>query len=87
MSEDTIKASLLKLKQQLDTTESVDEETLAIAQSLEVDIQKLLDTNEANNIDSSVDIAMSLETRFESKHPTAAGIMRELINALQKMGI
>lgn len=88
MSEDSITASLIKLREQLESSESVDDETLEIAQQLEADIQLILSKNEdVSNIDSSVDIALSLEARFESEHPVAAGIVRELINALHKMGI
>lgn len=88
MSEGSIKASLSKLREQLNNSTSVDAETLEIAQKLEADIRLILDQDaDVNSIDSSVDIAMSLEARFETEHPVAAGIVRELINALHKMGI
>ena len=88
MSEDSVKAALIKLRETLDKSGSVDGETLALAQNLEADIQRLLDTEEGKNeVDTSVDLAIALESRFESEHPLAAGIVREIINALHKMGI
>ncbi len=86
MSNDNIKQALIKLRESLDDANEVDEETLALAQSLEVDIQKILDSESAE-ITNSMDVAMSLETRFESEHPMAASIVREIINALHKMGV
>lgn len=86
MSNDSIKQALIKLRESLDEANEVDEETLALAQSLEIDIQKMLDSESAE-VSSSVDVAMSLETRFESEHPVAASIVREIINALHKMGV
>lgn len=88
MSAETIKSSLVKLRESLDNAGEVDAETLALAQSLELDIQKLLDAESENPpLNSSVDVAMALETRFEQEHPRTAGIVREIINALHKMGI
>ncbi len=87
MSEDSIKTSLLKLREQIESADKLDDETLAIAQNLEADIQKRLDENAPENFNSSVDLATSLETRFEAEHPTAAAVVRELISVLQKMGI
>lgn len=87
MSADSIKEALQKLREQIDSAESVDEETLSLAQSLEVDIQKLLDAEADDPENSPVNLANSLEARFETNHPVAAGIVREIVNTLQKMGI
>lgn len=87
MGDASIKRSLNKLQQLLDSS-GVDGETLALAQQLEADIQQTLDENSGEpNINSSVDLAMALESRFELEHPVAAGCVREVINALHKMGI
>ncbi len=87
MSE-SIKASLIKLRESLEKGNSVDEETLALAQSLEIDIQRILDSNEdSGEINTSRDLALALESRFELDHPVAATCVREIINALHKMGI
>ncbi len=88
MSNESIKASLIRLRESIDESDSVDEETLALAQSLEADIQRVLDTEHGTMpVDSSVDAAMALETKFEADHPVTAGIVREIINALHKMGV
>jgi len=88
MNDENIKASLIKLRESLNTTDCVDEETLALAQNLEADIEKMLNKeNETASVNSSVDMAMVLETKFETDHPVAAGIIREIIYALHKMGV
>lgn len=85
---DSIKTSLKKLRESLDQGKPVDEETLALAQGLEIDIQKILDTNTLEDTtSSSLDIALALESRFALEHPIAATCVREIINALHKMGI
>ena len=86
---DSVKSALKRLQDTLQNAADVDEETLALAQRLEADIQKKLDEEgeRGEDIESSVDLAIALESRFESEHPVAAGLMREIINALHKMGI
>lgn len=87
MGDTSIKQSLEKLQHLLNSS-GVDGETLALAQKLEADIQQTLDeANGEGSINSSVDLALALESRFELEHPVAAGCVRELINALHKMGI
>ncbi|WP_086930372.1 DUF4404 family protein [Agarilytica rhodophyticola] len=87
MGDTSIKQSLEKLQHLLNSS-GVDGETLALAQKLEADIQQTLDeSNGEESINSSVDLALALESRFELEHPVAAGCVRELINALHKMGI
>lgn len=84
----SIKNTLKDLRELLDQGKPVDEETLALAQSLEIDIQKILDIDDATDTtDSSMDIALTLESRFAAEHPVAATCVREIINALEKMGI
>jgi len=88
MSDSPVKASLIKLRESIDKSEDIDHETLQLAQALEADIQQVLSVNATpTHVDSSLDLAIALESRFESKHPTVAGIARDIIDSLQKMGI
>lgn len=88
MGEKSINAALIKLRESLANTDEINEETLSLAQDLEQDIQQILNKDQENpEIESVMDLALALETRFESEHPVAAGLVREIINALHKMGI
>ena len=89
MSNDQLKQSLIKIRESLNATDSVDEETLALAKALENDISNIVGAEDASieEIETSMDLATALEARFESDHPVAANFVREIINALHKMGI
>ncbi|VUD51708.1 hypothetical protein TDB9533_01481 [Thalassocella blandensis] len=89
MSNDQLKQSLIKIRESLKSNEAMDEETLALAKALEIDLSKLVAADDASieEIETSMDLATALEARFESDHPVAASFVREIINALHKMGI
>ena len=88
MSEASINASLKKLRESLEQADNIDEETLVLAQTLEADIQKALNAEKGEiETDSPADLAMELETRFESSHPLVAGLLREIVNTLHKIGV
>lgn len=91
MSSNQLKQSLIKIRESLDNADSIDEETLALARELEIDIEKIVAAKSMadsdTSLDSSMDLATALEAKFESEHPVAASFVRELINALHKMGI
>lgn len=88
MGEQSINSALIKLRESLDNTDEINEETLSLAQDLELDIQQILNKDKENPpIENVMDLALALETRFETEYPVAAGFVREIINALHKMGI
>ncbi len=88
MPSDQLKQSIIKIRESLSTADSIDEETLALAQELENDISNIVSANAPQEeLNSSLDLATALEARFESEHPVAASFVREIINALHKMGI
>lgn len=89
MTNDQIKQSLIEIRESLANADSVDDETLALAKALEDDFDRLeaRDADQDLDLSNSMDLATALETRFEADHPVAANLLREVINALHKMGI
>ena len=88
MSNEHIKQLLSDLHQELEQAESIDNETLALVQTLDNDINTLLvQESEALESDSIVDQANALEATFATHHPLAERIVREIIDALNRMGI
>lgn len=86
MSQDKIKQLLAELHEALESTEEVDEETLALARKLDSDIDALIDSAENRN-SPILDDAIALEAQFAANHPMAERIMRELVATLGRMGI
>ncbi|MFT4711986.1 MAG: putative transcriptional regulator [Candidatus Azotimanducaceae bacterium] len=87
MSQNTIKDLLDKLKSEIETTE-VDSESRKILFRLESDIQIWLnETSEKRMSTTMMETAEMLETEFASEHPTAERLVREIIDALARMGI
>ncbi|PCK09448.1 MAG: hypothetical protein COA42_04140 [Alteromonadaceae bacterium] len=90
MNTDEIKTALIDIKKSLSNTDNIDDETVRLAFELERELERVLETKgitQGDSLSSSVDLAMALETRFESEHPVAAGCVREIIQVLHKIGI
>ncbi len=82
---DRVKALLAELQQVLTTTDTLDEETLALARQLEQEMEQLIEKSEP--MVPELESAIALEARFAARHPVAEGIVRELIAVLGRMGI
>lgn len=80
-----IKTLLAELQQVLAQTETLDEETLALARLLEQEMEQLIDKSEP--MVPELESAIALEARFAARHPVAEGIVRELIAVLGRMGV
>lgn len=88
MNEKNLKDLLSKLHAALEKTEKVDPETRQLVSNLDEEINRLLDPESAeNDYDSVVDHAKAVETRFAVDHPVAERFLREIIDALAKVGI
>ncbi len=88
MSDPNLKELLNRLHDVLDRTESVDDETLKLVRELDEDINRLIETGaEGDDYDNLVERAQSVETRFAVDHPIAERFLREIIDALAKVGI
>ena len=88
MNDNNLKELLRNLNDALEKTDRVDDETRKLVQDLDEDINRLLDPGtEENDYDSVVERAQSMETRFAVDHPVAERFLREIIDALAKVGI
>ncbi|MGM0633358.1 MAG: DUF4404 family protein [Pseudomonadota bacterium] len=86
MSEKKIRELLDELDRELSRNEELDEETVEAVRRLDQDIDEVIRSSEQKN-SPVMDDAIALEARFAATHPVAERLVRELINALGRMGI
>lgn len=86
MSETRIRELLDELDRELSRSDELDDETLEAVRRLDQDIDEVIRSTEQKN-SPVMDDAIELEARFAATHPTAERLVRELINALGRMGI
>ena len=88
MSENELKLLLSRLNDALENTETVDAETLALVKELDAEIHRLTEAGaDAADYGTVLDQAKSVETRFAVDHPVAERFLREIIDALSRVGI
>jgi len=87
MTDTDLKQLLSRLHDELENTASVDPDTLQLVQELDEEINRLLEADGADDFDNVMDRAKSVETRFAVDHPVAERFLREIIDALAKVGI
>ena len=87
MNDTDLKQLLSRLHDELENTDRVDPDTLNLVQELDEEINRLLDADEKDDFDNVMDRARSVETRFAVDHPVAERFLREIIDALAKVGI
>ncbi len=86
MTDKNLNELLGELNQALEKIDEIDPETRALVKDLDEDINRLLESGE-EDVDSVVDRARSIETRFALEYPVAERFLREIIDALAKVGI
>jgi phosphate uptake regulator len=88
MSQNDLKDLLNRLNEALEGTEQVDEDTLALVRELDEEIHRLTEAGAApDDYENVLDQAKSMETRFAVDHPVAERFLREIIDALSRVGI
>jgi hypothetical protein len=88
MSDKNLKELLNSLQNTLENTDKVDAETLQLVRELDEEIHRLSEAGAAaGEYDGVIDRAKSVETRFAVDHPIAERFLREIIDALAKVGI
>jgi hypothetical protein len=88
MNENNLKELLSRLHGLLEETDSVDSDTRTLVKELDEEINRLLESDaEGGEFDTVIDHARSVETRFAVDHPVAERFLREIIDALAKVGI
>ncbi len=87
MSNIQIRRLLAKLRDEIQKTE-LDADTRTLVRELDSDIHVILDSNAVGAEAASVlKRAKELEANFAIEHPTAERFMREVIEALARMGV
>lgn len=86
MSNKEIRELLARLQEEIRNTE-LDEDTSALVRDLDDDIHRLLNAQGQSETDSVLQKARELETNFATEHPAIERFMREVIDALVRMGI
>ncbi|NNJ79872.1 MAG: DUF4404 family protein, partial [Xanthomonadales bacterium] len=66
--------------------EEIDPETRALVKDLDEDINRLLESGE-EDFEGVADQARAVEARFAVEHPGAMRFLREIIDALSRVGI
>lgn len=84
MSKERIKELLAQLREEIRSTE-VDEELQKLIGELDDDIHAVIENDEDMN--AVVERAKEVEASFATSYPTAERVMREVIDALVRMGI
>jgi len=88
MNDKNLKELLNSLHAVLEKTDEVDPETLELVRNLDEEINRLVESDSPDDdFDNVVDQAKSVETRFAVDHPVAERFLREIIEALSKVGI
>jgi hypothetical protein len=75
-----------RLRDELQRAEGVDIESRQKMEQFHRDLEQLDDAKDAD-VDSLLDRARELETRFAADHPTLERIARDLADTIAKMGI
>ncbi len=85
---DHLKNTLQDLHNHLASTASVDDELKALLQTLDRDIQQLLNQPAPPADDAPLSTrAQELSAQFAAQHPKLETLLRELSNTLERMGI
>ncbi|MCW8871447.1 MAG: DUF4404 family protein [Xanthomonadales bacterium] len=88
MNQENLKELLNSLNEALENTDQVDAETLRLVHELDEEIHRLTEAGaEADDVEGVLDQAKSMETRFAVDHPVAERFLREIIEALSRVGI
>ncbi len=88
MNEKNLKELLSNLHDVLEKTEKVDPETLDLVRDLDQEINRLVESGSTEvEFDNVIDQAKAVETRFAVEHPTAERFLREIVEALSRVGI
>ena len=88
MNDKNLKELLNSLHAVLEKTDEVDPETLELVRNLDEEINRLVESDSSEgDFDNVVDQAKSVETRFAVDHPVAERFLREIIDALSRVGI
>jgi hypothetical protein len=84
MSKDRIKELLAQLQDEILNTD-MDDELKTLVSDLDSDIQTVIENDD--EVNALIDRAKEVEAGFATRYPAAERFMREVIDALVRMGI
>ena len=88
MTDQKLKELLNSLQDALEQADRIDPETLGLVRELDEEIHRLTEAGaQAEEVEGVLDQAKSMETRFAVEHPVAERFLREIIDALSRVGI
>ena len=88
MTDKHLKDLLNSLQDALEQRETVDAETLGLVRELDDEIHRLTEAGaQPDEVEGVMDQAKSMEARFAVDHPVAERFLREIIDALSRVGI
>jgi hypothetical protein len=87
MNADQLKDALRRLKSELEGQRPLDGELRGLLRDLDQDIHQALAGEGAGPSQGLIERAEALEVKFAAKHPEVEGVLREVIDALARMGI
>ena len=87
MTKTNIRELLARLQREIRDTE-LDDDTRSMVRDLDAEIHELLEAGGGvDATESIVEKARELETGFAAEHPTIERFLREVVDALVRMGI
>ena len=88
MTDQKLKDLLNSLQEAVEQTEKIDTETLELVRELDEEIHRLTEAGaQADDVEGVLDQAKSMETRFAVDHPVAERFLREISDALSRVGL
>ena len=88
MPDQELKKLLVKLHHELEHTDSVSAETLALVRELDADIHKLVaPAPKPEVLETVLERSRLLKSRFAANHPVAERFMAQIMDSLAKLGI
>ena len=88
MTEKSLNELLTQLNEALEGLDAIDDDTRRLVEDLDEDINRLLDTDsQFEDYEGVTDRARAIQSQFAVEHPVADRFLREIIDALAKVGI
>jgi len=87
MNAEELKGALRRLRSELDRHGPLDGELRTLLRELDEDIHQSLREQQVGAPSGLIERAEALEVQFAAKHPEVEGVLRQVIDALARMGI
>ncbi|MDJ0850871.1 MAG: DUF4404 family protein [Myxococcota bacterium] len=87
MEKDRLREDLLRLREELDRSDSLDPDARARLAEIAADIESLLESEESGEHESLADRLRSAADHFEESHPTLTAAVGRIADALSAIGI